>query len=64
MMLHLKIQQNLLGRFMEKIKAEELQKEKNYVMVEDSGRGYRRVVASPKPKKIVVRSRTDKNINR
>lgn len=42
-----------IGPFYEKDKAERLQKEKNYVMVEDSGRGYRRVVASPKPKKIV-----------
>ncbi|GAA0123294.1 MAG: carbamate kinase [Clostridium argentinense] len=42
-----------IGPFYGKDKAEELQKEKNYVMVEDSGRGYRRVVASPKPKKIV-----------
>jgi carbamate kinase len=42
-----------IGPFYQKDKAESLQKEKNYVMVEDSGRGYRRVVASPKPKKIV-----------
>ncbi|MDU1350732.1 carbamate kinase [uncultured Clostridium sp.] len=42
-----------IGPFYGKDKAEELQKKKNYVMVEDSGRGYRRVVASPKPKKIV-----------
>jgi len=42
-----------IGPFYEKNIAERLQKEKNYVMVEDAGRGYRRVVASPKPKKIV-----------
>lgn len=42
-----------IGPFYEKDKAECLKKEKDYVMVEDSGRGYRRVVASPKPKKIV-----------
>lgn len=42
-----------IGPFYEKEKAEELQKEKDYVMVEDSGRGYRRVVASPKPEKII-----------
>lgn len=42
-----------IGPFYDKGKAERLEKEKNYIMVEDSGRGYRRVVASPKPKKIV-----------
>jgi len=42
-----------IGPFYEKDKAEILEKEKKYVMVEDAGRGYRRVVASPKPKKIV-----------
>ena len=42
-----------IGPFYEKDKAELLEKEKKYVMIEDSGRGYRRVVASPKPKKIV-----------
>jgi len=42
-----------IGPFYEKDIAERLQNEKNYVMVEDAGRGYRRVVASPKPKKIV-----------
>ncbi|ARC86082.1 carbamate kinase [Clostridium argentinense CDC 2741] len=42
-----------IGPFYEKDKAEGLQKEKDYVMVEDSGRGYRRVVASPKPEKII-----------
>lgn len=34
----------------EKIK---LEQEKNYVMKSDAGRGYRRVIASPKPQKIV-----------
>ncbi|AKN32224.1 carbamate kinase [Clostridium carboxidivorans P7] len=42
-----------IGAFYKKCEAEALEKEKSYVMIEDSGRGYRRVVASPKPKKIV-----------
>lgn len=42
-----------IGPFYTSVEAEELKKEKNYHIVEDSGRGYRRVVASPKPKRIV-----------
>lgn len=42
-----------IGRFMTKEEATQLEQEKGYVMVEDSGRGYRRVVASPMPKQIV-----------
>lgn len=42
-----------IGRFMSKAEAEALAKEKNVTVVEDSGRGYRQVVASPKPKEIV-----------
>lgn len=38
-----------IGAFMTKEEAEKMQKERNYSIVEDSGRGYRRVVASPKP---------------
>ena len=33
--------------------AEQLSKERGYVMKEDAGRGYRRVVPSPEPKKII-----------
>jgi carbamate kinase len=33
--------------------AERLRREEGWVMVEDAGRGYRRVVASPRPKRIV-----------
>src|SRR6185295_1191839 len=33
--------------------AERLQREEGWSMVEDAGRGYRRVVASPRPKRIV-----------
>lgn len=42
-----------IGPFYSKEEAECLQRNKQYAMVEDAGRGYRRVVASPKPKKIV-----------
>ncbi|WP_025641732.1 carbamate kinase [Schnuerera ultunensis] len=42
-----------IGKFYSKDEAEKLKKEKNYIMMEDSGRGYRRVVASPKPIDII-----------
>ena len=42
-----------IGSFYTKEEAEELEKTKGYHMVEDAKRGYRRVVASPKPVKIV-----------
>ncbi|KHO61050.1 MULTISPECIES: carbamate kinase [Thermoanaerobacter] len=42
-----------IGPFYTKEEAEVLIKEKGYEMVEDSGRGYRRVVPSPDPKEIV-----------
>ncbi|MEG0115533.1 MAG: carbamate kinase [Hydrogenoanaerobacterium sp.] len=42
-----------IGHFMTKEESDKLVAEKGYVMVEDSGRGYRRVVASPKPVEIV-----------
>lgn len=42
-----------IGHFMTKEEADKLVAEKGYTMVEDSGRGYRRVVASPKPVEIV-----------
>lgn len=38
---------------MTKEEAEQLVKEKNIQVMEDAGRGYRQVVASPKPKNIV-----------
>jgi carbamate kinase len=38
-----------IGSFYSKDEAAVLQEEKGYVMKEDAGRGYRRVVASPKP---------------
>lgn len=42
-----------IGPFYTKEEAHALEEEKGYVMKEDAGRGYRRVVASPIPKKIV-----------
>lgn len=42
-----------IGHFMTKEEAEGLVKERGYVVREDSGRGYRRVVASPKPVAVV-----------
>lgn len=42
-----------IGRFMGKEEAETFAKEKGVQIMEDAGRGYRQVVASPKPKEIV-----------
>lgn len=42
-----------IGSFYSKEEAERLEKDNGYVMKEDAGRGYRRVVASPKPVDIV-----------
>lgn len=42
-----------IGMFYSKEEAEEIAKEKGFQFVEDSGRGYRRVVPSPKPMEIV-----------
>lgn len=42
-----------IGNFYDKETAEKLAKEKGYDMVEDAGRGYRRVVPSPKPVNVV-----------
>ena len=43
-----------IGAFMTQEEADKLVKEKGYKVVEDAGRGYRRVVASPKPKSIIL----------
>ena len=42
-----------VGMFYTKERAEEIEKEKGYKFIEDAGRGYRRVVPSPTPQKIV-----------
>lgn len=42
-----------IGSFYSEEEAKELEKTQGYTMVEDSGRGYRRVIASPKPIDII-----------
>lgn len=42
-----------IGSFVSKEEADKISAEKGFIYVEDSGRGYRRVVASPKPVRIV-----------
>lgn len=42
-----------IGAFMSKEEADVLVRERDYTVVEDAGRGYRRVVASPRPQSIV-----------
>ncbi|MGF7010768.1 carbamate kinase [Lachnospiraceae bacterium PF1-22] len=42
-----------IGKFVDQEQAKALSEKYNYIMKEDSGRGYRRVVASPKPVEIV-----------
>lgn len=42
-----------VGMFYTKEKAEEIEIEKGYKFIEDAGRGYRRVVPSPMPQKII-----------
>ena len=45
-----------IGMFYSKEEAMKIEKEKNYTMVEDAGRGYRRVVPSPIPKDIIEKN--------
>lgn len=42
-----------IGPFMTKDEAQKLVRERDYDIIEDAGRGYRRVVASPKPVSII-----------
>lgn len=42
-----------IGNFYTKEEADEISKEKGFVFMEDAGRGYRRVVPSPRPAEIV-----------
>ncbi|MCI2058581.1 MAG: carbamate kinase [Oscillibacter sp.] len=48
-----------IGAFMDKEEADKMAREHGYDIVEDAGRGYRRVVASPQPKEIVELSTID-----
>lgn len=52
-----------IGRFYTKEEAKQLEKDKSYEMVEDSGRGYRRVVPSPEPVDIVEKESVKELIN-
>ncbi len=45
-----------IGSFYTKEEALELEKSQGYTMVEDAGRGYRRVVASPKPLDVIEKT--------
>ena len=45
-----------IGMFYSKEKSDELVKEKGYTMIEDAGRGYRRVVPSPRPIDIIEKN--------
>lgn len=55
-----------IGLFMDQIEAQNKKEKEGWSVVEDSGRGYRRVVASPKPIKIVelktIKSLVENNI--
>ena len=42
-----------IGKFLSKEEADVMAEKYDYIMKEDAGRGYRRVVASPKPQEIV-----------
>lgn len=42
-----------IGAFMTREEAEQLMAQRDYDVIEDAGRGYRRVVASPKPQAII-----------
>ncbi|MGE5677797.1 MAG: carbamate kinase [Pseudomonadota bacterium] len=42
-----------IGQFFSKEEADEIAAKQGYIMKEDAGRGYRRVVASPKPAEII-----------
>ncbi len=52
-----------IGRFMDREKALEKEKEDGWHIVEDAGRGYRRVVPSPDPKEIVEEKAIEALVN-
>lgn len=45
--------EKFVGSFYSKREAEQIEREKGYRMVEDSGRGYRKVVPSPRPIEVI-----------
>lgn len=51
-----------IGAFYTKEEALKIEKEKNYNFIEDAGRGYRRVVPSPKPIDIIEKNLIRKNL--
>lgn len=52
-----------IGSFMSKEEADKIAEEKGFVFVEDAGRGYRRVVPSPKPVEIVELNVVEQLVN-
>ena len=52
-----------VGAFYDKETAERISKEKGYTMVEDAGRGFRRVVPSPKPIDVIEKETVKALIN-
>ena len=52
-----------VGMFYTKEQADKISKEKNFVFVEDAGRGYRRVVPSPLPLEIIELNSIEKLVN-
>ena len=54
---------NPIGSFMSKEEADKIAEEKGFVFVEDAGRGYRRVVPSPKPVEIVELNVVEQLVN-
>ncbi len=52
-----------IGSFMDKNEAESRKLNDGWDVVEDAGRGWRRVVASPKPKRIIEESAVEKLLN-
>ncbi|KOR12491.1 carbamate kinase [Staphylococcus carnosus] len=52
-----------IGLFYDKETADKVSEEKNYTFVEDSGRGYRRVVPSPQPIEIIEQTSIETLIN-
>lgn len=52
-----------IGAFYTKEEALEIEKEKGYTFIEDAGRGYRRVVPSPKPIDIIEKNAIIENLD-